>query len=308
MVLWPSAPGAKAVPEATIVLPATQVVRKGVVPMSRLEIVPLSRFTGAEVRGLDLSEPLSDDNRRLMIRALGSYGVLLVRNQRLTDGQQLAVTRSFGTVVGHPLADLTSGSPAAKTDPAVSYLDDLPGVDYAGKAHRQGAIGWHTDLSYMPNPQIYSALYGLKIPADGGDTLFANLTAAYDALDRRQQWVLEHLWCLHWLSLEQEPVPHPLVRVHPLSRRKNLYVSPSVSRYVIGLSEGRSRWLLHSLSRHCTRRQFTWRHVWQPHDLLIWDNRHTIHSRTPFNLSEHRLMRRTQTVGEPVIAARRRRP
>jgi taurine dioxygenase len=274
--------------------------------VSRLEIVSCGRHAGAEIRGVNLAEPLSSEDRDLMVDVLATYGVLLVRNQHLTELQQLAFTRAFGRVAPHPIVDLTPGTPGAEADPHVAYLNDLPGLQYAGKARLRGAVGWHTDLSYMPEPAVYSVLYALELPAAGGDTLFSNLVAAYDALDADDRWTLERFWCVHWLFYEQESVAHPLVRLHPHSLLKSLYVSPTVSRHVVGLSQWQSRSLLASLARHCTRARFAWRHVWRPHDLLMWDNRHTIHARTPFDPSERRVMRRTQTAGEPVIPAWRR--
>ncbi|MBD2310246.1 TauD/TfdA family dioxygenase [Desertifilum sp. FACHB-1129] len=266
-----------------------------------LEIIPSDRAAGAEIRGVNLLEPLSPNVQEQIVQALANYGAIFFRGQSLNEEQQLTFTRAFGDTMGHPLAKAEHMSFGEGSQSDVYYLKDEPDLTYIGKNKLKGAVMWHTDLQYMPEPQVYSVLYGIEIPSKGGDTLFSNLVAAYEALDESLKQRIEHLQCVNWILRTMPPVVHPLVRIHPVSGRKALYVSPTCSRSIVDMPPGQSKSLLRYLMRHVTLPRFVWRHVWQAGDLLMWDNRHTLHCRTAFDLCERRMMRRTQTAGEPVI-------
>lgn len=266
-----------------------------------LEIIPSEQAAGAEIRGVNLLEPILPEVREQIIQALADYGAIFFRGQSLSEDRQLAFTRAFGESMGHPIAKAENISFGEGSQPDVYYLKDEPELGYIGKKKLKGAVMWHSDLQYMPEPQVYSFLYSIEIPAKGGDTLFANLVAAYDALDESIKKRIENLQCVNWILRTMPPVVHPLVRKHPVSGRKVLYVSPTCSRSIVDMPHGRSQSLLRYLIRHVTKPCFVWRHVWQVSDLLMWDNRHTLHCRTAFDLCDRRIMRRTQTAGEPVI-------
>ncbi len=278
-----------------------------------LQIIPTRGGAGAEVIGMDLSRPPAPGVVERLKMVLADRGVLLFRNQDLSESDQVRFIRAFGETMGHPLPGVGGASPKDSRESDVFYLTH--GVedseDYGQKSGDgeykkklgEGKLGWHTDLQYMPEPQVYSLLYAIEIPPEGGDTEYCNLGAAYEALDEETKQRIAGLGCVHWYSRKIPPVTHPVVRVHPLNGRKILYVSPGLSRKIDAMDEKESKALLQKLFDHCTQKRFCWTHSWSVGDALIWDNRCTMHQRHGFDTTQRRVVRRTQTKGEPVIAA-----
>ncbi|MBT4486747.1 MAG: TauD/TfdA family dioxygenase [Rhodospirillaceae bacterium] len=293
---------------------------------AKLDFRPTGQGTGAHVRGLNLREPVPEDVIVMLKAELATQGVLVVRGQAdLTEAEQIAFTASLGQTQGHPLPGIGGANPLDNASDLVFYLTNaIDGSeakspsDQRHEKHHQagdkreknpsinpggGELAWHSDLQYMPEPQVYSVLYGIEIPASGGETEWCNMTLAYAALDEESKREIEGLRSVNWLSRKLEPACHPVVRIHPATGARALYVSPGLSRYIEGWDEAEGRALIGRLAEHATQPAFCYRHQWQPGDVTMWDNRVTMHRRHGFDLAERRIVRRTQTVGEAVIAA-----
>ena len=289
-------------------------------------LVPTGQGTGTEVRGLNLREPVPDTVVAMLKAELATQGVLVVRGQTdMTEEEQIAFTARLGETHGHPLPGIGGANPLANASDLVFYLTNaVDGFEPkgAGQSEKErlrqpaggreknpsispggGELAWHSDLQYMPEPQVYSLLYGIEIPSQGGETEWCNMTLAYAALDDATKREIESLRSINWLTRRLEPVSHPVVRVHPLTGARALYVSPGLSRYIEGWDQEEGRALVLRLAEHATRPEFCYSHRWRPGDVAMWDNRLTMHRRRAFDLAERRIVRRTQTVGEAVVAA-----
>ncbi|MEO8558471.1 MAG: TauD/TfdA family dioxygenase [Rhodospirillales bacterium] len=289
-------------------------------------LVPTGQGTGMKVCGISLRDPLPDNLVTRLKTELAVQGVLIFSGQKdLTEEEQLRFTRAFGETFGHPLPGIGGKNPVKDTNQQVFYLTNaVDGGDTKAGSWQQkpnaeshsykregntsisrsdGELAWHSDLQYMPEPQVYSVLYGMKIPRQGGETEWCNMTLAYATLDDATKRQIEGLQSINWLTRKIAPVTHPVVRVHPLTGERALYVSPGLSRYIAGWDEEKGRQLIRKLTDHATRPEFCYSHSWTPGDVIMWDNRVTMHRRKGFDLSERRVMRRTQTIGEVVIAA-----
>lgn len=272
-----------------------------------LDLRPLSPNVGVEVLGVDLSGPVSDEMLADMRRAHAEHGLLLFRNQKLTPDQQVEFSRRWGELEIHVLQEFT-----LPEHPEIFVLTNAKEGGKAKGAHKVG-WHWHIDNTYMQNSSLGSLLYAHEVPPEGGDTLFSSLTAAYDGLSDEMKARIDGLNTIHsyqymWpikypekppLSAEQKArVPdlvHPLVRVHPETGRKVLYVSEYIIKQVVGWSVEESQKLFAELVSHATRDEFVYRHKWRPHDLLFWDNRGTMHLATPYDDEKHkRLMHTTR--------------
>ncbi len=276
-----------------------------------LLIRPLAPACGAEVFGLDLANPRSDD-LALVHTALAHHAVLFFRDQRLTPGQQLEVTRLFGPVLRVPY---------------IRHMDEHPDIIAVLKEADERQIStfggtWHSDFSFLEQPPSYTLLYALELPALGGDTLWASQYAAYAALSPAMQKLLDPLRAVQtaWPhgtkgpsanvavsrsigmvrndpSADQE-ILHPVVRVHPVTGRKALFVNPVYSQRFEGMTEGESRALLQFLFDHASRAEFTCRLRWAPGTLAIWDNRCLLHLAINDYDGSRRLLHRTTVAGE----------
>jgi alpha-ketoglutarate-dependent 2,4-dichlorophenoxyacetate dioxygenase len=249
--------------------------------------------------------------------------VLVFRDQNLTDEQHLAFTRALGTLEHAIGSSLRSAAdhrlPSTFAD--VSNLDR----DHKPYAHddrrRLFAIGnrlWHSDSSFKATPAKYSLLRAVSIPSKGGNTEFAHMGAAYEALDDETKALIENLVCEHSQIFSREsigftdltpeererfrPVRQRLVRTLPRTGRKSVYLS-SHAGPIVGWALPEARLLLRDLTEHATQRQFVYSHQWRVGDLVIWDNRQTMHRSRPFPADEPRDMRRTTLMGEgPTVA------
>ena len=277
----------------------------------------------AEVEGLDLREPLSPDDVAAIHAGMDTYAVLVFHDQDLTDEQHLAFSRSLGQLEDSTGTSLREAEddrlPSSFAD--VSNLDKNQQVLALDDRRRLFAIGnrlWHSDSSFKVVPAKYSLLRALTVPSRGGNTEYADMRAAYDALDDETRAVAEDLFCEHsqiysrlqlgftdFTEGERErfvPVRQRLVRVHPSTGRKSLFLASHAGR-IVGWPTAEAMGFLKDLIEHATQRQFVYSHNWRVGDLVMWDNRRTMHRGRPFPQQEPRDVRRTTLVGEgPTIA------
>jgi alpha-ketoglutarate-dependent 2,4-dichlorophenoxyacetate dioxygenase len=279
----------------------------------------------AEVDGVDLSKPLSAEDIAAIHAGMDEYAVLVFHGQYLDDDQQLAFTQSLGDIehaIGTSLrAPDEYRLPTTFAD--VSNLDKNNQVYGRDDRRRLFAIGnrlWHSDSSFKVVPAKYSLLHARAIPSKGGNTEFADMRAAYDALDAETKREIEDLICEHsqifsrqqigfyeFTDEERErfkPVRQRLVRTHPSSGRKSVYLA-SHAGAIVGWPVPEARIFLRDLIEHATQRQFVYAHQWSVGDLVMWDNRATMHRARPFPAHEPRDMRRTTLMGDGPTAAQR---
>lgn len=268
---------------------------------------------GAEVLGLDLSRPLSDDDFARLHRAHLDHHVLVFRDQQITPAQQVAFSRRFGPLQIHVLRQFQLAS-----DPEVLVISN---VRENGQPVGLGDAGhfWHSDLSYKETPSLGSMLHAQELPEDGGDTLFANQHTAWDSLPDYLKRAVEGLTAEHsylaryedlrkrnrWRPAltqaqidEVKPVVHPVVRTHPETGRKALFVSEHFTTRIVGLPEDESRTLLAALFDHGTRPEHIYRHRWQPQDMVFWDNRSLMHLAAGCPEHQRRKLYRTTIEGD----------
>jgi len=249
-----------------------------------ISVRPLSVHTGAEISGVDLRLPLDDAQVGAIRRALLDWKVIFFREQGLDHAQHVAFARMLGKpTIGHILYGHEEGFPeiysVARRRERHSHAEPDPIRPWTG---------WHTDLTTLINPPAASILRGVEIPPYGGDTQFTNLAAAYNALSPTMQAFVNGLRCIHGYgkvtttalrntdrkSLSSE---HPLVRVHPDTGERVLFVSPAFLKSVVGLTAREGQVLLEFLWEHCVRPEFVVRYQWRSGDVAIWDNRATAH-------------------------------
>lgn len=279
---------------------------------------PLGPVIGAEVAGIDLRTPLSPEQAREIHDGMDRYAVLVFHDQNLTNEQHLAFTQSLGPIEHAIGSSLRSAQdfrlPTAFAD--VSNLDREQQVFSREDRRRLFAIGnrlWHSDSSFKATPAKYSCLRAVRIPSRGGNTEFAHMGAAYETLDDETKAQIEDLVCEHsqlfsrdligftdFTPEERErfrPVRQRLVRTLPSTGRKSLYLS-SHAGTIVGWPLPEARLLLRDLSEHATQRRFVYSHQWRVHDLVMWDNRQTMHRAREFPHDEVRDMRRTTLMGD----------
>jgi taurine dioxygenase len=278
--------------------------------MADLTIRRLSHALGAEIIGVHLSKPLSEGTFQAIRQAWWEHLVLLFRGQELSPERHIAFSRGFGDL------DPNDANPFTRLEDYPEILQ-ITNKQVGGKPSltRNTGRNWHSDLSYTRNPAVGSLLYCKEKPEVGGDTMFTNMYLAYETLSDKMKSLLEGLDAVHDFSLvaglnERDPekvaelrrlsppVAHPVIRVHPESGRRALFVSQRVRNFV-GMTEEESKPILDFLCRHAIRHEFTYRHQWQVNDLLMWDNRCTMHlALADFDQSQPRLMLRTSLLGE----------
>ncbi len=267
--------------------------------MSQLSIQLTGGALGAEVYGIDLRQPLDEAAVSQLRSAFHDHCVLLFRDQQLSKADQVRFSGYFGEPVPHP-------TNLRDRDPDYPEITIISNIEENGKA--LGALGndeihFHADLVFLHTPGSASLLYCVETPTEGGDTLWSNGYAGYDALDATMQQRLAGLTALyvHPKPEYNPPTPpaHPIVGIHPDTGRKTLFFSPNAAKTIVGLSETESHQLLAELYAHATQARFVWRHHWQPGDLILWDNRCTMHRREAFDPQARRLMHRTQLLGAP---------
>lgn len=272
-------------------------------------------FVG-EISGIDVSRPLSPSDHKAIVDAIDRYAVVVFHGQNLDDATQIAFASQFGPVESSA-AKLRQRD--IKHRLASNEIADISNLDSEGKVLQPEArrrldwLGnrlWHTDASFRRVPGALSLLYAHIVPPEGGETEFADMRAAYDALPDRTKKELEGLVAEHsiWRSREQlgvvkyseeelaslPPVPQRVVRTHPGSGRKTLYVASHAS-HILGRPVADGRLLLLDLIEHATQPRFVHSHTWKQGDLVIWDNRCTMHRARPFDTTQVRDLRRVTT-------------
>jgi alpha-ketoglutarate-dependent 2,4-dichlorophenoxyacetate dioxygenase len=270
-----------------------------VVPVFAIE--PLSPVLGAAVLGLDLRQPLSDRAKRDVYGAFVRYHVLCFRDQHLDADQQIAFSQNFGPLERHMARNRGTGNPL------VHIVSNL-GAD--GKpSGKVGSTGWHSDKSFRPEPSLATILHAQIMPPNGGDTCFADMIAAYEALADSEKAELDlirvvHSWELSRARLglvatpeeiaDAPPLVHPLVRTIPETGRKALFMGEHASHFDgRPFDEGRAR--LEALTEHAVQERFVYRHHWREGDMLMWDNRCLLHrADTNFDAAQYpRVLHRT---------------
>jgi len=268
------------------------------------------------VDGIDARKPLAPQQIAALESGLARFGVLVLPDKRVTDAQQVAFSRSFGELE-HATGDLVQG--ADRRLPM--ELNDISNLDREGKLRalddraRLFGLGnrlWHSDSSFKAIPARFSLLSARVLPAHDGNTEFADMRAAWDTLDAATQTEIRPMIALHSQlysravlgfefseaeRLAWTPVRHPLVRRHAETGRLTLYLSAHIGA-IEGLPIPEARALLRDLTEHATQRERIHAHIWQPHDLVIWDNRITMHRARPFPPGQVRDMRRTTITDE----------
>lgn len=277
------------------------------------EIRPFSGAVGAEIIGLDLAKPVNAEDFSLIHHAHLEHHVLVLRDQRISPEQQIAFSRRFGQLQIHVLKQfLLTGHPEILIVSNIIENGHNIGLGDAGKF-------WHSDLSYKELPSLGSMLHAQELPSEGGDTLFADMHKAWDAVPQALRKQVEGRSAAHsytaryaetkfegnWrptLSAEQlaqvQEVIHPVVRTHPENGRKALFVSEGFTTRIVGLPDDESRDVLQQLYALSVLEQNIYRHQWQPHDLVFWDNRSLIHLATGCPAHLRRKLFRTTIQGD----------
>jgi taurine dioxygenase len=285
-----------------------------------IRIEPLTKSIGAEIEGVDLSEDLDAATFAELERAWNEDSVLVFRGQKLQPEDLVAFSRRFGPLEIHVLDQyLHPAHPEILVISNVVENGKPVGIADAGRY-------WHSDLSYMAEPSRGSILYAIEIPSENGkalgDTIWASAAAAYEALDEGMQKRLDSLEAAYSLGhrfkkivadgnkdaamtdTQEEKVPevvHPVVRTHPVTGRKSIFVNEGHTSRILGLPEDESRELLDFLWTHCRKPEFTYRHHWRPGDVVMWDNIPTQHiAICDYALPQRRLLHRTTLTGGPV--------
>ena len=277
-----------------------------------ISIERVSPVTGAQVSGIDLSVPISDETVRVLGEALAAHGVLVFPDQHLTPEQHIAFSRRFGSLETHVISEaLLEGHPEIYVVSNVVENGKSKGRAYAGTY-------WHSDLSYTATPTMGSMMYALQVPEIGGDTMFANMYMAYETLSDGLKRLLNGLKAVHDFGHAEKhffsqreaaarsqaernktpPVEHPAVRTHPVSGRKALFVNSGFTSRFVDMTGEESRPLLKFLFERATQPAFIYRHQWRAHDLVFWDNRCTIHHAIRDYGDTPRHMHRTTICGD----------
>jgi taurine dioxygenase len=269
-------------------------------PGRAYDIRPLGELMGAEIEGLNLSEALNATTINEILDAFLDHHVLVFRNQNLTKDAQLAFTKYFGEPEDH-----VHRTPSGKILPPVHIVNNLdPSGKPTSKPYTTGNYHWHTDKSYHAVPSLATLLHAIELPPAGGDTLFANTRRGYETLPEETKQRIANFRVVHsWEASrrntgnapateaeirDRPPVTHPLVRTHPSTGKKTLYVGMHTS-HIEGMPESESRALLDSLATHTTKPEFVYTHNWRAGDLVMWDNRCLLHrADANYDMDKHR--------------------
>lgn len=280
-----------------------------------LELVPLHGDFGVEARGVDISRPLDAATVAALRDAFGRHRLLVVRGQHLPPEAHIAFTRHFGELEVHVLNEYHKAR-----HPEIFELSNIGPDGKPNAVHPdRGTLFWHSDASFQKVPALATLLYAEQVPRDGGHTMFADMIGAYEALGAGERERYRAMRVMHDLHVSRmkagyagmteaqrrqaPPVEQPLVRVHPPTGRLALYLGSHGQEFV-GMTEYESRGLFERIMNHCTEPRFVYDHVWKPGDLVMWDNRATVHRGTEYDTAaEPRVVRRTVLKGEAVVAA-----
>ncbi len=275
------------------------------------EVIPTRTVLGAEVRGVDLKN-LDELQFAALKRAWHEYQVILVRDQMLSDQDLIAFSRRFGDLDWAPVQE--TGRRFVEGLPEIYIVSNVIVNGQPIGSLGAGEAVWHTDMSYLEVPPLASILYALEVPSSGGNTSFCSMYAIYEGLPAKLKDRIVDLKIKHdgtynsggylrqGLVATDDPrtspgAVHPLVCTHPETGRRMLFLGRRRNAYLLGLERAESEDLLDELWNFVSRSEFVWEHVWRVGDLVLWDNRCTMHRRDPFDASSRRIMHRTQIKG-----------
>ena len=277
-----------------------------------MAIENLEAALGAIVRGIDLSRPLAADEVRTLEHVWRERLVVVLRGQRLSDPQLIAFSRQFGEL--DPPGPNPYGEPFIREHPELNVISNVVENGKPIGNLGDGEAVWHADMTYVEVPPKAAVLYSLEVPPSGGNTYFANMFAAFDALPTGLKAAAQGRIAVHDGSTnsagmlrkgykkvtdvrEVEGARHPLVRTDPRTGRKALFLGRRPNSYVTGLAVPESEELLDALWAHATKPQFAMCHTWQVGDVLMWNNLCVLHRRDPFDAKSRRVMHRSQIKG-----------
>ena len=281
-----------------------------------MDVKPLGPALGAEIRGIDLSSGVDDASFRAIHDAWLEHCLLLFRDQRLDEPALVAFSRRFGPLEPPPASERRRREEAGSAVcPEVWIISNVVEDGEAIGSLGAGEAEWHTDMSYIEAPPSASLLHAKQVPPAGGDTHFANMYKALDDMPAPLRGQIAGRQAKHDASYtsagdlrqgaegvtDPSNAPgcqHPIERTHPGSGRTALYLGRRRNGYIAGLELAESERVLDRLWAHCTQDAFVYQHRWRPGDLLVWDNRCTIHRRDAFDSNARRIMLRTQVAGE----------
>jgi len=278
-----------------------------------LKLRKLSHALGAEVCDVDISKPMSEASFGDIYQAFLTHGILLFRNQEITREQHIEFSRRFGELDRHDALPRDRHP----NYPEILLVTNEPKPDGSPSDSRYTGRQWHSDMSFTAVPSLGSLLRGLTIPEVGGDTVFANMYLAYETLSDGMKKMIAELHGIHLSGTRKinnlesgvpraeeqrrlsPPIAQPVVRVHPETGRKALYLGEKVKRFD-GFTEEESKPLIDYLNKHATRFEFIYRHQWRKNDIVAWDNRCTMHlALGDFDETQRRHMERTTVLGSP---------
>lgn len=279
-----------------------------------MKVVPTGTAIGAEIDGLDLRR-VDAGVMQAVHRAWLAHQVLLFRGQKLDDEDLVAFSHRFGELDEAPVQE--SGKRFVEGHPEIYVVSNVVERGVPIGSLGSGEAVWHTDMSYLPLPPKASILYALEVPPSGGETSFCNMTAAWDTLppDLRVRATNRRVkhdgtynsggYLREGVAASDDPVTaagelHPLVCVHPETGRQTLYLGRRRNAYIEGLSLAESEALLDAIWTHSTGPELQWEHRWRAGDLVLWDNRCTMHRRSAFDAEMRRVLHRTQIRGDSV--------
>ena len=282
--------------------------------MSAIEIIPLSDAIGAEIRNVDLREPLTDAATHTIEQAWYDHVIVLFRDQDISLEQQKAFGENYGEIAIR-VRDGTTRAEREMGENVMLISNIRENGEQIGKLP-DGEMMFHSDTPYVENPQKATLLYAIEVPTKGGETLFSNSYKVAETLPEDVKRRIAGRKALQIYDYNTDDVPtgnfdraqhphfeHPIFRKHPETGRTSLYVSELMTDEIIGLPEGESRQLLQNLFEHQRRDEFVFAHAWRPGDLLMWDNRCSVHARNDFPSDQRRLLRRLTLNDEhPVLA------
>jgi taurine dioxygenase len=295
-----------------------------VMERQKIEVRPTGAALGADIEGVDLARDQSPGTVDAIRQAWADHLVLRFRGQRIDDDQLMRFSACFGELDWAPIIAASRAKVPGEdryvegAEEGRRYISVISNIIENGRAI--GALGayesiWHTDMSYNPEPPSASALYALEVPPSGGDTGFANMYLAYETLpDELRRRVAGRL-CRHDATYNSagelrrgfkevtDPraapgADHPIIRTHPITGRKALFLGRRRNAYIQGLELKESERLLDTLWAHATKREFAWYQQWRAGDLVLWDNRCVLHRRDEFDPNNRRLMHRSQIRGD----------
>ena len=268
----------------------------------------LSPALGAEILGVDLRDPIDDALKEKFLDVWHQHLVVLLRNQALDEDNQVRFAETFG-----PPAKTSSGRTfSGVKHPSVMLVSNIRKDGVPIGALPDGEMHFHTDQCHQPIPAKATMLYAIEIPSTGGNTLFSNAYSAYETLPEDIKNRIAGRRALNAYTTDtvlrtatyddaKSSYWHPVVRTHPATGRKALYVNRLMTREIEGLPKDESDAILQMLFDHQEQPQFVYEHVWKPGDILMWDNRCTLHARTDFSAGERRLLRRVTILGEKPV-------